>query len=103
MKTITEINEYLNEYPELIELFSYIIDIKNGKSSMRDICEGILKMDEKQINKIDSAYPSEYGKTIAEIYPNFYKGCNVFDYNNSIFGEMRNLKNDIANEILKQF
>jgi hypothetical protein len=103
MQTINEINEWMNLQPELIELFSHIIDIKNGKSSMRDICTGILQMEEKQVNKIDSAYPCDYGKSIAEIYPAFYKGCHVYDYNSSVFGEMRNLKNDIANVILKRF
>ena len=103
MQTINEINEYMNLQPELIELFSHIIDIKNGKSSMRDICTGILQMDDKEVNKIDSAYPCDYGKKIAEIYPTFYKGYHIYDYNSSVFGEMRNLKNDIANVILKRF
>jgi hypothetical protein len=103
MKTINEINEYMNLQPELVELFSHIIDIKNGKSTMSDICTGILQMDEKQVNKIDSAYPCDYGKSISEIYPAFYKGYHVYDYNSSVFGEMRNLNNDIANVILKRF
>jgi hypothetical protein len=70
---------------------------------MRDICTGILQMEDKEVNKIDSAYPCDYGKSIAEIYPTFYKGYHVYDYNSSVFGEMRNLKNDIANVILKRF
>lgn len=89
--------------PTLVDLFSNIIDIKNGKSTMRDICTGILSMDRKELNFIDSAYPYDYGKQIREIYPNFDNGYNVFDYNRTMFGEMRNLKNDIANVILKQF
>ncbi len=95
------LNQYLDLYPELIELFGKIIDIKNGQSSKQDICKGLLQMSDDAINKIDSAYPVDYAKSIREIYPDFNNGYYVYDYNTNRFGELRNLKNDIANEILK--
>jgi hypothetical protein len=54
---------------------------------------------EEENRKIDSATPNEYNKAIAEIYPDFINGRNVFNYNKNKFGEMLNLNNLIIQNI----
>jgi hypothetical protein len=54
---------------------------------------------EVQKRKIDSAYPCDYGKAIREIYPDFDKGRNVYDYNENHFGSMLNLNNRVVENI----
>ena len=56
---------------------------------------------EEENRKIDSATPHEYNKAIAEIYPDFINGRNVFNYNKKTFGEMLNLNNLIIANIKK--
>jgi len=56
---------------------------------------------EEENRKIDSATPHEYNKAIAEIYPDFINGRNVFNYNKNNFGEMLNLNNLIIENIKK--
>ena len=56
---------------------------------------------EEENRKIDSATPHEYNKAIAEIYPDFINGRNVFNYNKNNFGEMLNLNNLIISNIKK--
>jgi hypothetical protein len=71
MKTIEEkkqrINEYLKHSEEITNLFYDLLELRNA--SFREITTfcGL------ENNKIDSAYPSDYGKSIREIYPNFDK------------------------------
>lgn len=98
----TEIIQYLEYSPELRELVTDIINLKNKGAGFRE-CLKFAGITEEQSNKIDSAYPCDYGRSIAEIYPDFYKGLNCYDYNTATFGAMRNIKNDIANRILKHF
>lgn len=54
---------------------------------------------EEQTRKIDSAIPCEYAKAIREIYPDFDKGRNVYDYNENHFGNMLNLNNRVVENI----
>ena len=56
---------------------------------------------ENEKNKIDSAIPCEYAKQIREIYPDFDKGRNVYDYNLNNYGSMLNLNNRIIENIKK--
>jgi hypothetical protein len=100
--TNEEIIEYLEYSPELRELVTDIINLKNGGQQFSHILD-FCGISEEQARKIDSAYPCDYAKAIREIYPDFNNGYHCFDYNAATFGAMRNLKNDIANRILKQF
>jgi hypothetical protein len=59
----------------------------------------ISGLSEEQKRKIDSAIPCEYAKTIREIYPDFDKGRNVYDYNENHFGSMLNLNNRVVENI----
>ena len=56
---------------------------------------------EEENRKIDSATPHDYNKAIAEIYPDFINGRNVYNYNKNNFGEMLNLNNLIIQNIKK--
>jgi len=56
---------------------------------------------EEETRKIDSATPHEYNKAIAEIYPDFINGRNVYDYNINHYGSMLNLNNLIIANIKK--
>jgi hypothetical protein len=56
---------------------------------------------EEENRKIDSATPHEYNKAIAEIYPDFLNGRNVYNYNEKNYGEMLNLNNLIIANIKK--
>jgi hypothetical protein len=54
---------------------------------------------EEESRKIDSATPHDYNKAIAEIYPDFINGRNVYNYNEKNYGEMLNLNNLIIANI----
>lgn len=56
---------------------------------------------EEEKRKIDSAIPCDYAKQIREIYPDFDKGRNVYDYNLNHYGSMLNLNNRIIENIKK--
>lgn len=92
------INEYMDQFPELVELFGFIINQKQDHS-YKPIMEFLFT--KEQNNKIDSAVPCDYARQIEIIYPNFRKGYNVFDYNTEKFGAMRNLKNDFFDKVLE--
>lgn len=97
-----EIIQYLEYSPELKALVIDIIALKNGSQQQSHILK-FCGITEEEARKIDSAYPCDYAKAIREIYPAFNDGYHCYDYNNQSFGAMRNLKNDIANRILKPF
>jgi hypothetical protein len=94
---IERINEYLQYSESIVNLFHELIELQNSAN-----CKNIAEFCDLDYNKIDSAYPYQYANQIREIYPNFDKGFNCFDYQNNIFGEMRNLKNDFFNTVLKK-
>lgn len=103
MKSKEEIIQYLDYSPELQALVSDIIDLKNGGQHFSQVLK-FCGITEDEARKIDSAYPSPYADEIRGLYPAFNEGYHCFDYNrNPSFGTMRNLKNDIANRILKSF
>jgi hypothetical protein len=92
------INANLKAYPELVDLFYNILTIKSGYSCFSKLCE----MAEVDKNKIDSAYPVDYGNSMREIYPNFVKGRYCFDYSqNRVFGELLNLNDKLVDAIFK--
>jgi hypothetical protein len=103
MKTKTELlNSYLNQYPELTELFLSIIQVKTGHYTFDSLCE-IAGFNKDQRNKIDSAYPVDYARSIEQIYPDFNNGLNCFNYNdNKTFGDMFNMNNAIVKNIFKK-
>lgn len=97
---IERINEYLNHSEKITDLFYSLLELQNA--NFKDVTN-FCGLDS---NKIDSAYPNEYVKEIRNIYPNFDKGLNCFDYSEKSFGEMRNIKNDFFNtifEVLKNY
>lgn len=61
----------------------------------------ICGISEEENRKIDSATPHEYNKAIAEIYPDFRNGHNVYNYSANNFGEMQNLNNRFVSNICK--
>lgn len=97
-----EIIQYLEYSPDLKKLVEDIIVLKNGGQQFSNVLK-FCGITEEEARKMDSAYPSPYADQIRQIYPDFNNGYHCFDYNNATFGTMRNLKNDIANRILKQF
>jgi hypothetical protein len=102
-QTILEyINSDLLEAKELIQLFSDIIDLKNGHTTKNDLLK-FAGYTNDQCRKVDSAYPQPYADSIREIYPDFNNGIHCFDYNNMSFGEMVNISNLIATRVIKQF
>lgn len=101
MKTnqkIELINASLKEYPELVNLFYDLLVIKSGYwPDFSKICE-LAEIDN---NKIDSAYPHEYGNKMRELYPGFINGNYCFDYTNNRFGEMLNINDKLIQAIFK--
>ena len=61
----------------------------------------ILKLFAPEVNqkKVDTAYPCDYAGRIADVYPDFRNGLNVYNYNSNTFGEMLNVNNLIAKKI----
>lgn len=57
---------------------------------------------DEQRNKIDSAIPCDYAKSIREIYPDFNNGNNVYDYNSQSFGSMLNLNNKFVSNLVEK-
>ena len=49
---------------------------------------------------IDTAIPLDYSNRIKDIYPNFLKGNNVYDYRNDSYGNMLNINDEIVSRIL---
>lgn len=49
---------------------------------------------------IDTAIPLDYSNRIKDIYPNFLKGNNVYDYRNNSYGSMLNINDEIVSRIL---
>ena len=49
--------------------------------------------------KVDTAYPCDYAGRLADVYPDFRNGLNVYNYNSNTFGEMLNVNNLIAKKI----
>lgn len=54
-------------------------------------------------NKIDSAYPVGYLREIEKIYPDAKNGWHLYDYNKQKFGELVNINNHVATELLSFF
>ena len=95
--------KYMDYSPELETLFSDIIALKNQGANFRN-CLTFAGITEDESRKIDSAYPSDYATQIRDIYPVYNKGMNCFSYiHNPYFGVMLNVKNLIADRILKPF
>ncbi len=61
----------------------------------------ILKLFAPEVDqkKVDTAYPCDYAVRIADVYPDFRNGLNVYNYNSNTFGEMLNVNNLIAKKI----
>ena len=60
----------------------------------------ILKLFAPEVDqKVDTAYPCDYAERIADVYPDFRNGMNVYNYNSNTFGEMLNVNNLIAKKI----
>jgi hypothetical protein len=98
LEKIEKINQYLQYSESIVNLFYELLELQNSAN-----CKNIAEFCNLDDSKIDTAYPYEYANEIREIYPNFDKGLNVFDYSeNRIFGQMRNLKNDFFNTVLKK-
>ena len=98
LEKIQMINQHLQYSENIVNLFYSLLKLQNSA-----YCKDIAQFCNIDYNKIDTGYPYQYSLEIIEIYPNFNKGYNVFDYSvNSIFGEMRNLKNDFFNTVFEK-
>lgn len=85
--------------PEQIQFLGDLLNFANYADYQMNI--KLSGLTEEENRKIDSATPHEYNKAIAEIYPDFINGRNVFNYNKNHFGEMLNLNNLIIANIKK--
>lgn len=95
-----EIILYLEHSDELRQLFADIISLKNGLIT-KDALLMFAGVTKEETNKIDSDYPVDYGRSIANIYPEFYKGRMCYSYLHKSGGEMLNINNLIAERVLK--
>jgi hypothetical protein len=88
--------------PEQIEFLGDLLNFANSYDYR--IKFKLCGITEEQDRKIDTATPNEYNKAIAEIYPDFINGHNVYNYNVYKYGEMMNINNLFVNnlkEVLK--
>ena len=96
-----EIVRYIEYSEELKTLFVDIINLKN-RGDFSDIMTFAGYTDEMR-SKVDSAYPQPYADAIREIYPDFNNGLHCYEYGFNPHGQMVNLKNKVADRILKSF
>jgi len=101
MRTKREwLNAYLDQYPQLTDLFMEIIEAKSGHCNFDQMCS-LAGYNKEERNKIDSAIPVDYSRAIEKVYPDFVNGRNCFSYIDKSMGEMVNINNRIVRNILK--
>lgn len=94
--------EHLNQHIEKMteEQVQFLSDLLNfANYPDYQLTVKLSGFTEEENRKIDSATPHDYNKAIAEIYPDFINGRNVYNYNKNNFGEMLNLNNLIIANI----
>ena len=99
-------NEKRKELTELINMIdANSIDFLHGIFNMAD--KGCNKREllkffspDMDSNKVDTAYPVDYLRSIEELYPDAINGNYIFDYNKNYFGELININNIIAKKFL---
>lgn len=93
-KLIIDSLEYASE-----KQVKFILDIlAMGKYSNKQDLMKLSKIEDS--GKIDTAYPIDYYRRVEDVYPNINKANLIYDYTNSIYGELVNINDGIASRIL---
>lgn len=97
MDKLEFINKALSRNEDKLNLIYDILSLPKFVSKA-----DLMKLAQIENNvKVDTDTPINYYGSIEEIYPEISRANLVYDYNDNIYGTMRNINNDIVSRILK--